>query len=148
VTDNAISKARPKHLFKPGQSGNPKGMPAGTRHKATRAMESLLDGQGLALTQKAVTMALEGDPVAMRLCMERVLPARKDRPVNLRFRTEIVTASDAASAMAEVLAGVAGGELTPSEGQAVAGLIGGFVRTLETTQLEARIAALENEESQ
>jgi hypothetical protein len=93
-------------------------------------------------------MALEGDPVALRLCLERVLPVRRDRPVNLRFRTEIVTAGDAARAMSEILASVAQGELTPTEGQAVAGLIGGFVRTLEITQLEARIAALENEESQ
>jgi hypothetical protein len=45
VTDNVVSKARPKHLFKPGQSGNPKGMAPGTRHRATRAAESLLDGQ-------------------------------------------------------------------------------------------------------
>jgi hypothetical protein len=71
--------------FKPGQSGNSSGRPAGSRNKATVAMEALLDGQAEALTQKAIDMALEGDITALRLCLDRVLPARKDRPVTFRL---------------------------------------------------------------
>ena len=47
--------------FKKGQSGNPSGRPQGSRHKATLAIEELLDGEADKLTRKAVEMALEGD---------------------------------------------------------------------------------------
>jgi hypothetical protein len=38
------------------------------------------------LTHKAISMALCGDPVALRLCLERVCPPRRDRPVNFNLR--------------------------------------------------------------
>ena len=69
--------------FKPGQSGNPHGRPQGSRHRTTLAMDALLDGEAEALTRKAIQMALGGDTVAMRLCLDRLSPARKDRPVAL-----------------------------------------------------------------
>ena len=65
--------------FAAGNIGRPKGM----RNKATIAIESLLLGQAEALTQTAVTKALEGDSVALRLCMDRIAPAPKDQPVHL-----------------------------------------------------------------
>ena len=64
--------------FAPGSPGKPKG----TRHKVTRAVEELLGDQSEALTQKAVELALEGDTGALRLCMERIAPPRKDSPVS------------------------------------------------------------------
>src|SRR5262245_60454176 len=69
--------------FPKGQSGNPNGRPRGSRNSVTLACEALLDGQAEALTQKAIQMALDGDVVALRLCMERIYPPRKDRPVTL-----------------------------------------------------------------
>ncbi len=44
--------------------GNP-GKPRGARHKTTRAVEELLDGQSEAITQKAVDLALAGDTTAL-----------------------------------------------------------------------------------
>ncbi len=67
--------------FKPGQSGNPVGRPAGARNKTTLAMEALLEGEAEAITRKVIDMALTGDTVALRLCLDRLAPARKDRPV-------------------------------------------------------------------
>ena len=63
--------------FSAGNSGRPKG----SRNKATIAIESLLQGQAEALTQTAVTITLEGDSIALRLCMERIVPAPKDQPI-------------------------------------------------------------------
>ena len=61
--------------FTAGNSGRPKG----SRNKATIATESLLQGLAEALTQTAsYQKALEGDNIALRLCMERVAPAPKD----------------------------------------------------------------------
>ena len=65
--------------FAAGNAGRPKG----SRNRATIAIESLLQGQAEALTQTAITKALEGDSVALRLCMERIAPAPKDQPVSL-----------------------------------------------------------------
>ena len=59
--------------FSAGNAGRPKG----SRNKATIAIESLLQGQAEALTQTAVQKALEGDSVALRLCIERIAPAQK-----------------------------------------------------------------------
>jgi hypothetical protein len=55
----------------------------------------------------------------------------------------MANAKDAAQAAAAVLEAVSEGDLTPSEGAQVMGLIDSFRRTLEITELEARVAALE-----
>ncbi len=52
-------------------------------------------------------------------------------------------AADIPQAMGAILASVAAGELSPSEGTAVAGLVELNRRALETSELEQRIAALE-----
>src|SRR5262245_61104396 len=78
--ENTVQKQRGRP-FKPGKSGNPLGRPKGARNKTTLAVEALLDEEGAALTRKAVEKALEGDITALRFCLDRVLPPRRDRPV-------------------------------------------------------------------
>lgn len=126
--------------FTTGNSGRPKG----ARNKATTAALALLDGQAEALTQRAIELALQGDTVALRLCLDRIAPPRKDLPVAFTLPT-MTCAKDAAVAAGAVLQAVSEGELTPAEAVQVMGLIDAFRRTLETTELEARVAALEAE---
>ena len=121
--------------------GNP-GKPPGSRHKATQAVLELLDGQAAKITQKAVEMALDGDGTALRLCLERIAPPRKDAPISFAL-PQMQSAADAAKAAAAVLSAVAEGDLTPTEGAHVMALIETYRRTLETTELESRVAALE-----
>ena len=123
--------------------GNP-GRPQGARHRATVAALALLDGEAGALARKAVTMALGGDVVALRLCLERIAPPRRDAPVAFALPA-VQSAGDAAKAAAAVLAAVAGGDLTPTEGTHIMALIEVYRRTLETTELEGRVTALEND---
>ncbi|MEM9309673.1 MAG: DUF5681 domain-containing protein [Pseudomonadota bacterium] len=122
-------------------SGNP-GRPKGSRHKTTEAAMLLLEGQTEALTQAAIDAALEGDTAAIRLCLERIAPARKDAPVAFDLPA-IDSARDAARAASAVLSEVAGGTITPLEGAAVMGLVEQYRRTLETSEFEKRIEALE-----
>jgi len=122
-------------------TGNP-GRPMGARHKATRAVEGLLEGQSEALTQKAIDLALEGDTPALRLCLERIAPPRKDSPVSFDLPA-IESAAQASEAAQAVLRAVSEGEITPLEAAAVMTLVEQYRRTLETTELEARIAVLE-----
>ena len=58
------------------------GRPKGARNRKTIAIETLLEGQAEALTQTAISKALDGDSMPLRLCMERIAPAPKDNPVS------------------------------------------------------------------
>jgi hypothetical protein len=122
-------------------TGNP-GKPKGARHRATQAALALLEGEAEALTRKAVETALAGDVSALRLCLDRIAPPRKDAPVTFTLPS-MTTAADAAQAAGAVLHAVAEGELTPLEGAQIMALIEAFRKTLETCELEARVAALE-----
>jgi len=104
--------------FKPGQSGNPKGRPLGSKHKATLAAQALLDGAVEGLTRKCILLALEGNPIALRLCLERLVPPRKERALEIKLPAMKVL-RDAGKLSAAIIQAVARGELTPSEGEAL-----------------------------
>ena len=102
----------------------------------------MLEGQHEALTQAAIDKALEGDVTALRLCLDRIAPARKDAPVSFAL-PEIETAEDAAKAARAILKAIAEGDVTPLEAATVMAVVEQFRRTLETTEIERRIVALE-----
>src|SRR6188472_3216562 len=120
--------------WKKGQSGNPAGRAAGSRNRATLAIEALLEGEGEALTRKAIELAKAGDMTALRLCLERILPARKDRPVSFALPT-MNSSADAAQAMLAIVEAVAAGEITPNEAFEVSRIIESFSETLKTNEL-------------
>ena len=127
---------------KPGQSGNPYGRPKGARNRATIAAETLLDGEAAALTRKAIDLAKQGDTTALRLCIERILPARKDRPISFPI-PRIETVADSVKAAATIVSAVADGELTPMEAAELSKVVDGFTRAVETVDLAARLTQLE-----
>ena len=85
--------------FVKGRSGNPRGRPVGARNKKTLAAAVLLEGESEALTRKAVELALAGDPTALRLCIERILPPCRERAVRFEL-PPIENAADVSVAMA------------------------------------------------
>lgn len=101
-----------------------------------------MEGQHEALTKKAIEAALGGDMVALRLCLERLAPPRKDSPIAINLPT-IAKVSDTAEASAAVLSAVGAGEITPSEAGAIMALLTAHKSIVETAELEGRIAALE-----
>jgi Family of unknown function (DUF5681) len=125
--------------FQKGKSGNPGGRPKGSRNAATLACEALLDGQAEALTAKAVEMALAGDTVALRLCMDRLCPVRKDRPVAFAL-PPINSARDAADVMAAVARAVANGDVTPNEAAEFAKVVAAYTTAFQTAELNDRVA--------
>lgn len=90
------------------------------------------------MTRKAIEAAPGGDSAALRLCLERIAPIRKDAPVQFAL-PKMNSAEDAAKAAGAVLAAVSDGELTPSEASHVMSLIETYLRTLELSELEARV---------
>jgi hypothetical protein len=102
----------------------------------------MLDSHGEAITKKCALLALQGDPTALRLTMERVLPPRKHFPVEFKL-PPIKTAADVSAALGAVLRAVAEGKLPAAEGHAVADMLEMQRRVIETEALEARLRALE-----
>jgi hypothetical protein len=128
--------------FLPGAVGNPKGRPLGSRNRASLLMEDLLDGRAQALTEKAIEKALAGDVFALRLCLDRMMPVRRERSLTLQLPAP-ATAQDIAGGFASVVEALAHGELTPSETSALAELLESARKALETTDLARRIEELE-----
>jgi hypothetical protein len=141
MTPDNTGKEQASHFAK-GQSGNPAGRPKGSRNATTLALESLLDGQAPALTQKAIDLALTGDIPALRICLDRILPPRRDRPVTFAL-PPIESAQDAAATVSAVLTAVAAGDLTPADAGEISRLIETYVKAFETAELAERLERLE-----
>jgi len=124
-----------KGRFVPGNPGRPKG----ARHKTTVAAMALLDGQAEAITGRCIKQALEGDTTALRLCLERIVPVRRDVPLpeGLDLSGELARDIDI------VLNAVAGGLITPSEADALAKILESKRKIIELTEIEERLCALE-----
>ena len=132
--------------FQPGNTYG-KGRPAGSRNKATIALQALLEGEAEGIMRKAVEMALQGDTTALRLCIDRLIPPVRDKPVNLSL-PKAETARDVTKAVGTVLEALEQGDITPSEAQAVVSRLETHRKTIETADLdlEARIAELERKQ--
>ena len=130
--------------FKPGQSGNPRGKAKGTLHKATRAALELLEGDLEAITQVCIDKAKAGDLLAAKLILDKLLPNRRERSVNLNL-PKVNGAQDLPKALEAVMQAVAAGDLTPGEGQALTAMLEAFRKGLELTDIEARLTALEEQ---
>ena len=135
------SRPNPGH-FKPGQSGNPRGKPPGTRNRTTLAIEALLEGEAEAITRKAVEAALSGDMAAIRLVLDRVCPPRRSRPIQIEL-PQITDAASVDAAQSALLSATAAGDLHLEDAAAFSSMLDARRRSIETSELEARIDALE-----
>jgi len=132
--------------FERGRSGNPIGRRPGCRNKATIAAAAFLDGESEALARKAVELALTGDPTAMRLCLERIMPPCRERSVKFALPS-IESAADIALAMKAVTSALADGVITPGEAGRIAAVVDTFVQAIETSDFERRLKLLEDTRS-
>lgn len=128
--------------FEKGQSGNPAGRPKGSRSRSALALEAIMDSDAEAITRKLIELALDGDGPSLRMCMDRIMPARKDRHVTFEL-PPLETAADAVKASAALVAAVAAGELTPSEAAELAKLVDTVIHSIEATDIQQRLAKIE-----
>jgi hypothetical protein len=98
------------------------------------------------LVRKAIERAKSGDMVALRLCLDRIVPPRRDRPVYFTIPV-LNSAADATKAMAAITSAVASGELTPIEAAQLSCVIETYVKAIEATEIERRLQALEATQS-
>lgn len=138
MSDDAIRDTR----FKPGQSGNPAGRPAGSRSKVLLALDALGEGEAESIVKAMIDKAKGGDAVAGRTILERVWPPRKGARPQFDL-PNVTTASDLPGAIAAVNRQVADGDISPDEGVLIVGLLEAHRKAIETSELAARLAALE-----
>lgn len=127
--------------FAPGVSGNPAGRPKGSRDPRSVILAQLVDVDGAAIVGKLIEQAKAGEPWAVRLVVERILP-RFER----RVQVELPALSDAASvgaAIAAVIDLAADGQLSIEEAQGFMQLLELQRRSIETTELAIRLELLE-----
>jgi hypothetical protein len=139
----ANSDQKQGHRWRRGESGNPSGKPPGTRNAVLLALDAVGEQGAQAALQAVVAAAGAGDLRAAEVLLSRVWPARRGRPVTLPDLPPLKTAANLPAALGTVARAVAVGDLTPEEGQALAAVLEGQRRAIETAELETRIAALE-----
>ena len=127
-----------KGRFAPGNPGRPKG----ARHRVTRHIEALMEGDAEAITGAVIRAAKGGDLAAARLVLDRIAPPRREPTVAVDL-PEINGAADLPGGVAAILQAVAAGDLTPSEASRLSGLLVDVGRALETAEIEARVSELE-----
>jgi len=103
-----------------------------------------LDGDGEAITRKAIKLAKAGNGSALRLCLERLIAPRKERPVRLKLPEDISTAEGASHALAAILASAAQGEITVGEAVQLSSLLELRRKLIETEEFERRLGEMEN----
>src|ERR1700756_1205179 len=81
MADKAAKKQRGRP-FPKGVGGKPHGCARGPGHKASLLGERLMEGDAEEVVRAVVAAAKNGDMIAARIILERLLPPKKDRPVS------------------------------------------------------------------
>ena len=135
---NTDEKRDKRGRFGAGNSGRPKG----ARNRTTLAAEALLEGEAESLTKAAIEAALGGDMTAIRICLDRVIPAIKSRRVSLDL-PQANNVADIDAAFGAVFRQLTDGKISIDEAQNLAAFLELRRKSLETAELERRIAELE-----
>ncbi|HTQ33703.1 MAG TPA: DUF5681 domain-containing protein [Stellaceae bacterium] len=105
-----------------GQSGNPRGRPSRARQAAYVA-EALIVRKAVPLTNKLIELALGGDRAALRACIDRITPARREPPVELDLPAVIDSRASLLAALTQIADAAAAGALTSSQSAALAKML-------------------------
>ena len=137
-----MNETKSNGRFKPGQSGNPAGRKPGQRHRSTVLLEKLMADDAKTIVKAVLTAAAAGDMTAARLVLDRVLPAMKDRPLSIELPAADTT-EGVDKALCAVIAAVADGSLLLGEAAALSSLLEMRRKSIETNELTALVATLQ-----
>lgn len=133
-----MKRGRP---FEPGNKFG-RGRPKGSRNKKTLILQDLLDEHAPALMRKGLVQALQGDGPLLRMLLAAKLPRAVDLPIKVG-RLALNTIEDLIQSHQMLIAKVAAGEITPTQGEQLGALLEIQRKLIETNELAKRIQALE-----
>jgi hypothetical protein len=147
VSEPSAAKQKPRG--QPFQRGNQhgKGRPGGSANKSTLMRDALLDEHGTSILRKMLQMAFQGNTVALRLAVERVCPPKREDRIRLQL-PDLRSPDGPAGAFAGVLAALSEGRISVEHSLMVCDMIYQYAKTIGNGQLEGRLAALEQRQTE
>jgi hypothetical protein len=127
---------------RPFPKGNP-GRRLGSKNQTTKMVEALVDGEAPKLTRKLLDLALGGDVRCLQFCLDRLIPQRRGRPLDLQL-PKINSVKDVPTAMAAISEAVSKGDVTAEEASHLAHLLKTYTDTIIANDFAVR---LENAET-
>jgi hypothetical protein len=124
---------------RPFAKGNP-GRKPGSRNGTTLVTAALLDGEAEELMRGAVELAKAGDVVMLKFLLGRILP--RERLIKLEL-PHVDFADDAVEALGQIMRAVSEGQISPSEGAAVATLVKSTTDAIDLADVVKRLDLLE-----
>ncbi|HML12327.1 MAG TPA: DUF5681 domain-containing protein [Xanthobacteraceae bacterium] len=128
--------------FQPGQSGNPAGRAVGSRNKKTLAVEAALFERAQELVDDLVERAKRGEPAAMRLAMERILPVGRGRPLPIELPA-VRSTEDALAAADVIMAALKEGAISAREAVDLLRVVEGLTRLTGAIDFIKKVARRE-----
>jgi hypothetical protein len=157
VTDALLTQSQPSERGwrheeddmrgKPFEPGNKlgKGRKPGSKNKRTE-LQNLLEDRGEPIVQQCMLMAMQKDPTAMRLCMERLIPVAR-APASIFQLPKMETAADLRKVVPSVLKQMSQGLLSAPEGESIGRLVDVQGHRIEAFEFDKRLRALEEDSS-
>ena len=129
---------------RPFEAGNKfgRGRPRGSKNKTTVVAQELLESYAAPVVRKVIHMAILGDTTAQKMCMERIMPVRRDQTVKFG-PLPTATAAEVSKATERVVQNVAAGKIPIAQGLAMCDLLEMRRRAVETESLDGRVRNLE-----
>ena len=123
------------------QRGNP-GRRKGSKNKRPAVFNAIFQANAEDVARRILQACQGGDMAACRIAADRISSARRGAPVafDLPAHLDLAGLSEASE---QVIRDMAGSELTPEEGTIVLSAIETRRKLIETEELEARLAAVE-----
>ncbi len=126
--------------FKPGQSGNPKGKPRGTKHVSTKLRDAIASDLH-SIVAALIEKAKDGDTGAASLLFSRTLPPL--RPQSDPVDAELPGNTPDERAESVIHAALAG-KISPTAATEIIGLLTQQCRIKEIGELSERLERIEN----
>ena len=118
------------------------GRKLGARNRASLLADALLEGEEEELVRKGIELAKAGDPQMLKFFLDRILS--KERPVKINLPL-IESRRDLTAAYAAIVQAVGAGEISPNEGNAVAGLLASIAKFIDDVEIDARLRKMEEQ---
>lgn len=129
--------------WQPGQSGNPKGRPVGSRNKKNVIADEFAK-DGSAVARVVMDAALAGDMQAANMVLQRLSPPLRARAEKVTF--ELTPDAPLTTQAQQIMTAVAEGSIDPETGQLLINCITAFAGLKQVDELEARLQALEEKQ--